>query len=133
MRALFLYPSMKNFFTTVRKAGPLRTRYEVGIDQDMVDAQGELTLWKLMDTMNEIKANRIQALKLNERYSEAIKNIDLKLYENASLGDALLIESSFAAKGKKEIDLKVYVSKREKGKPARRVCKAVYTLAVKAN
>jgi hypothetical protein len=103
---------MKNFFTTVRKAGPLRTRYEVGIDKDMVDAQGELTL---------------------ERYSEAIKNIDLKLYENASLGDALLIESSFAAKGKKEIDLKVYVSKREKGKPARRVCKAVYTLAIKAN
>jgi len=99
----------------------------------MVDAQGELTLWTLMDKMNEIKSNRIEALKLSDKYSEEIKNINLKLYENAALGDELLIESSFAPNGKKEVDLKVYVSKREKGKPVRRVCKAVYTLSVKAN
>jgi hypothetical protein len=124
---------MKNFFTTVRKAGPLRTRNAFGIEPEMVDAQGELTLWMLMDKMNEIKSNRIEALKLSDKYSEEIKNINLKLYENAALGDELLIESSFAPNGKKEVDLKVYVSKREKGKPVRRVCKAVYTLSVKAN
>ena len=124
---------MKNFFTTVRKAGPLKTRDQFGIDQSMVDAQGDLTLWTLMNKMEDIKSNRVNALKLNERYQEEITNIDLKLYENAALGDELLIESSFAPNGKKQVDLKLYVSKREKGKPAKRVCKAVYTLTVKAN
>lgn len=124
---------MKNFFTTVRKAGPLKTRDQFGIDQSMVDAQGDLTLWTLMNKMENIKSNRVEALKLNERYQEEITNIDLKLYENAALGDELLIESSFAPNGKKQVDLKLYVSKREKGKPAKRVCKAVYTITVKAN
>ena len=124
---------MKNFFTTVRKAGPLRTRDEFAIEQGMVDPQGDLTLWMLMDKMNEIKARRIDSLKLSAKYSEEVKNIQLKLYENASLGDDLLIESSFTPNGRKEVDLKVYVSKRAKGQPARRVCKAVYTLAVKSN
>jgi len=124
---------MKNFFTTVRKAGPLRTRDEFAIEQSMVDPQGDLTLWMLMDKMNEVKARRIGSLKLSAKYSEEVKNIQLKLYENASLGDDLLIESSFTPNGRKEVDLKVYVSKRAKGQPARRVCKAVYTLAVKSN
>lgn len=124
---------MKNFFTTVRKAGPLKTRDQFGIDQSMVDAQGDLTLWTLMNKMENIKSNRVDALKLNERYQEEITNIDLKLYENAALGDELLIESSFAPNGKRQVDLKLYVSKREKGKPVKRVCKAVYTITVKAN
>lgn len=124
---------MKNFFTTVRKAGPLKTRDQFGIDQSMVDAQGDLTLWTLMNKMENIKSNRVEALKLNERYQEEITNIDLKLYENAALGDELLIESSFAPNGKRQVDLKLYVSKREKGKPVKRVCKAVYTITVKAN
>ena len=129
----FFYPNMKNFFTTVRKAGPLKTRDQFGIDQSMVDAQGDLTLWTLMNKMENIKSNRVEALKLNERYQEEITNIDLKLYENAALGDELLIESSFAPNGKRQVDLKLYVSKREKGKPVKRVCKAVYTITVKAN
>lgn len=99
----------------------------------MVDAQGDLTLWTLMNKMENIKSNRVEALKLNERYQEEITNIDLKLYENAALGDELLIESSFAPNGKRQVDLKLYVSKREKGKPVKRVCKAVYTITVKAN
>lgn len=121
---------MKNFFTTIRKAGPLKTRTQFEIDTHMVDTQGMLTVWNLMEAMNEVKSHRIQALKLNERYQEKIKNIDLKLYNNAELGDELLVESSFTPNGKKQVDLKVYVSKRKKGTPATRVCKAVYTVAV---
>jgi len=123
---------MKNFFTTVRKAGPLKTRKQLSINGNMVDTQGMLTVWNLMDTMNEIKSERLQALMLDERYRDKVKNIDLKLYSNAQLGEDLLVESNFAPNGKKQVDLKVYVSKRTKGEPARRVCKAVYTLAIEA-
>ena len=123
---------MKNFFTTVRKAGPLKTRKQLSIDGDMVDTQGMLTVWNLMDTMNEIKSERLETLMLDDRYHDKVKNIDLKLYSNAELGEDLLVESSFAPNGKKQVDLKVYVSKRSKGMPARRVCKAVYTLSIEA-
>lgn len=123
---------MKNFFTTVRKAGPLKTRKQLSIDGNMVDTQGMLTVWNLMDTMNEIKSERLEALMLDDRYRDKVKNIDLKLYSNAQLGEDLLVESNFAPNGKKQVDLKVYVSKRTKGEPARRVCKAVYTLAIEA-
>ena len=121
---------MKNFFTTVRKAGPLKTRKQLSINGNMVDTQGMLTVWNLMDTMNEIKSERLEALMLDDRYRDKVKNIDLKLYSNAQLGEDLLVESNFAPNGKKQVDLKVYVSKRAKGEPARRVCKAVYTLAI---
>jgi hypothetical protein len=123
---------MKNFFTTVRKAGPLKTRKQLSINGNMVDTQGMLTVWNLMDTMNEIKSERLEALMLDDRYRDKVKNIDLKLYSNAQLGEDLLVESNFAPNGKKQVDLKVYVSKRTKGEPARRVCKAVYTLAIEA-
>ena len=123
---------MKNFFTTVRKAGPLKTRKQLSIDGNMVDTQGMLTVWNLMDTMNEIKSERLESLMLDDRYRDKVKNIDLKLYSNAQLGEDLLVESNFAPNGKKQVDLKVYVSKRTKGEPARRVCKAVYTLAIEA-
>jgi hypothetical protein len=98
----------------------------------MVDNQGMLTVWNLMDTMNEIKSERLESLMLDDRYRDKVKNIDLKLYSNAQLGEDLLVESNFAPNGKKQVDLKVYVSKRAKGEPARRVCKAVYTLAIEA-
>jgi hypothetical protein len=123
---------MKNFFTTVRKAGPLKTRKQLSINGNMVDNQGMLTVWNLMDTMNEIKSERLESLMLDDRYRDKVKNIDLKLYSNAQLGEDLLVESNFAPNGKKQVDLKVYVSKRGKGEPARRVCKAVYTLAIEA-
>lgn len=123
---------MKNFFTTVRKAGPLKTRKQLSINGNMVDTQGMLTVWNLMDTMNEIKSERLKSLMLDDRYRDKVKNIDLKLYSNAQLGEDLLVESNFAPNGKKQVDLKVYVSKRTKGEPARRVCKAVYTLAIEA-
>lgn len=98
----------------------------------MVDTQGMLTVWNLMDTMNGIKSERLEALMLDGCYRDKVKNIDLKLYSNAKLGEDLLVESNFAPNGKKQVDLKVYVSKRAKGEPARRVCKAVYTLAIEA-
>lgn len=98
----------------------------------MVDNQGMLTVWNLMDTMNEIKSERLESLMLDDRYRDKVKNIDLKLYSNAQLGEDLLVESNFAPNGKKQVDLKVYVSKRAKGEPARRVCKAVYTLTIEA-
>ena len=69
---------------------------QLSIDKDMVDSQGMLTLWNLMDTMNSIKENRIQSLLLVDRYEESVKNIDLKLYRNAALGEDLLVESNFA-------------------------------------
>ena len=122
---------MKNFFTTVRKAGPLKTRKQLSIDGNMVDTQGMLTVWNLMDTMNEIKSERLEALMLDDRYRDKVKNIDLKLYSNAQLGEDLLVESNFAPNGKKQVDLKVYVSKRTKGEPARRVCKAVHLIGAK--
>ena len=122
---------MKNFFSSVKKQGPLKSRMQLSIDKDMVDSQGMLTLWNLMDTMNSIKENRIQSLFINDRYEESVKNIDLKLYRNAALGEDLLVESNFAPNGKRQVDIKVYVSKRIKGEPARRVCKAIYTLTIK--
>ena len=36
-----------------------------------------------MDTMNEIKSERLEALLLDEHYRDKVKNIDLKLYSNA--------------------------------------------------
>ena len=51
---------------------------QLSIDKDMVDSQGMLTLWNLMDTMNSIKENRIQSLFINDRYEESVKNIDLQ-------------------------------------------------------
>lgn len=122
---------MKNFFSTVKKSGPLKSRIQLSIDKNMVDSQGMLTLWNLMDTMNSVKEDRFQSLLLNNRYEESVTSIDLKLYRNAALGEELLVESNLAPHGKRQVDLKVYISKRIKGKPARRVCKAIYTLTIK--
>ncbi|MAZ97323.1 MAG: hypothetical protein CMP53_07365 [Flavobacteriales bacterium] len=121
---------MKNFYSTVKKSGPLKSRTQLSIDKNMVDSQGMLTLWNLMETMNSIKEKRIQSLLLNDRYEESVKTIDLKLYRNASLGDDLMVESNFVPMGKRQVNLKVYVSNRIKGEPSRRVCKAVYTLSI---
>ena len=84
-----------------------------------------------MDAMNSVKEDRFQSLLLNNRYEESVTKIDLKLYRNAALGEELLVESNLAPHGKRQVDLKVYISKRIKGEPARRVCKAVYTLTIK--
>lgn len=124
---------MKNFFTTVRKAGPLKTRKQLSIENDMVDTHGILTVWNLMDTMNAVKRERLDALMLNDRYRDKVKNIDMKLYSNACLGEDLLVESNFILSGKRQVDLKVYVSRKAKGEPAKRICKAVYTLAIEPN
>ena len=121
---------MKNFYSTVKKSGPLKSRTQLSIDKNMVDSQGMLTLWNLMETMNSIKEKRIQSLLLNDRYEESVKTIDLKLYRNASLGDDLMVESNFVPMGKRQVNLKVYVSNRIKGEPSRRVFKAVYTLSI---
>lgn len=123
---------MKNFFTTVRQSGPLKIRKQLSVDNHMVDTQGRLTVWNLMETMNEVKGERLEKLSIEDRYVQRVKNIDLKLYSNAALGEELLVESNFTKSGKKEIDFKVYVSRKAKGEPARRVCKAVYTLALEA-
>ena len=121
---------MKKFITTVKDQGPMRTRSMIEINETMVDRQKRLTIWNLMEVMNQIKSNRC-ALRIDgKEYKERVKNIELKLYRNANLGDTLTIESSFSTKGRKQVDLKIYVSRKTSGQPARRVCKAVYTLNI---
>lgn len=71
-------------------------------------------------------------LLLNVRFEDRVKNMDLKIYDNASLQEELVVESSFAPSGKRTVDLKIYVSRRKKGMPVKRVCKAVYTLGMHA-
>ncbi|MEY2963918.1 MAG: hypothetical protein RL754_1179 [Bacteroidota bacterium] len=122
---------MKNFFNNVRKAGPLKTRDTFIVDQQMVDDFGSLTLIDLMEAMNEVKNARIQSLMLSDHYEECINNMDMTFFENAEVGDTLNIESCFVANGKKLVDLKIYVSKQTSGSPAKRVCRAVYTISVK--
>ncbi len=122
--------TMKNFINVVRKSGPIKTRKQLAIQQPMVDAMGNLTLWSLMDEINKVRHERISALKLDEAWKEQLLNMDVKMYANAELGDALSIESCFVQNDKKSVDLKVYVSKHKKGQPAKRVCKAVYTVSI---
>lgn len=121
---------MKNFINVVRKSGPIKTRKQLAIQQPMVDAMGNLTLWSLMDQLNKVRHERISALKLDTTWKEQLLNMDVKMYANAELGDALSIESCFVQNDKKSVDLKVYVSKHKKGQPAKRVCKAVYTVSI---
>ena len=121
---------MKNFLNTVRNSGPIKTRELVLVDHTMVDAYGNLTLWALMDHMNGVKKKRLEALQLNEQWKEKVVNIDMKMYNAATLNDQLAIESCFVQNGKKTVDLKVYVSRQKKGQPAKRVCKTIYTVAI---
>lgn len=121
---------MKNFFTTVRKAGPLKTTMALPVEEHMVDLYGNLTFWELMNAISEVKDARIQSLKLDDRYEDQVINMDLKLFENAEVGDTLRVESNFAPNGKKQVDLKIYVSRQSEGLPARRVCRAIYTVAI---
>ena len=123
---------MKNFINTVRKSGPLRTKDNFIITPSMVDANGQLSIWNLMQLLNEVKGGRMNQLLLNVRFEDRVKNMDLKIYDNASLQEELVVESSFAPSGKRTVDLKIYVSRRKKGMPVKRVCKAVYTLGVHA-
>jgi len=123
---------MKNFINTVRKSGPLRTKDSYLITPSMVDANGELSIWNLMQLLNEVKGGRMNQLLLNVRFEDRVKNMDLKIYDNASLQEELVVESSFAPSGKRTVDLKIYVSRRKKGMPVKRVCKAVYTLGMHA-
>ena len=85
-----------------------------------------------MQLLNEVKGGRMNQLLLNVRFEDRVKNMDLKIYDNASLQEELVVESSFAPSGKRTVDLKIYVSRRKKGMPVKRVCKAVYTLGVQA-
>lgn len=96
----------------------------------MVDAMDNLTLWALMDHLNKMRYERIAALKLDKTWKEQLLNMQVKMYTNAALGDALTIESCFVQRDNKSVDLKVYVSKLKKGQPAKRVCKAVYTVSI---
>jgi hypothetical protein len=123
---------MKNFINSVRKNGPLRTKDNFIITPSMVDANGQLSIWNLMQLLNEVKGGRMNQLLLNVRFEDRVKNMDLKIYDNASLQEELVVESSFAPSGKRTVDLKIYVSRRKKGMPVKRVCKAVYTLGIHA-
>jgi hypothetical protein len=123
---------MKNFINSVRKSGPLRTKDNFIITPSMVDANGQLSIWNLMQILNEVKGGRMNQLLLNVRFEDRVKNMDLKIYDNASLQEELVVESSFAPSGKRTVDLKIYVSRRKKGMPVKRVCKAVYTLGMHA-
>jgi hypothetical protein len=123
---------MKNFINSVRKSGPLRTKDNFIITPSMVDANGQLSIWNLMQLLNEVKGGRMNQLLLNVRFEDRVKNMDLKIYDNASLQEELVVESSFAPSGKRTVDLKIYVSRRKKGMPVKRVCKAVYTLGMHA-
>ena len=123
---------MKNFINSVRKSGPLRTKDTFIITSAMVDANGQLSIWNLMQLLNEVKGGRMNQLLLNVRFEDRVKNMDLKTYDNASLQEELVVESSFAPSGKRTVDLKIYVSRRKKGMPVKRVCKAVYTLGMHA-
>ncbi|HBK20167.1 MAG TPA: hypothetical protein DDZ07_02465 [Cryomorphaceae bacterium] len=123
---------MKNFINSVRKSGPLRTKDNFIITPTMVDANGQLSIWNLMQLLNEVKGGRMNQLLLNVRFEDRVKNMDLKIYDNASLQEELVVESSFAPSGKRTVDLKIYVSRRKKGMPVKRVCKAVYTLGMHA-
>ena len=123
---------MKNFINSARKSGPLRTKDNFIISSSMVDANGQLSIWNLMQILNEVKCGRMNQLLLNERFVDKVKNIDLKIYNNANFEEELVVESSFTPSGKRTVDLKIYVSRRKKGKPVKRVCKAVYTLGLHA-
>ena len=123
---------MKNFINSVRKSGPLRTKDNFIITPSMVDTNGQLSIWNLMQLLNEVKGGRMNQLLLNVRFEDRVKNMDLKIYDNASLQEELVVESSFAPSGKRTVDLKIYVSRRKKGMPVKRVCKAVYTLGIHA-
>jgi len=123
---------MKNFINSVRKSGPLRTKDNFIITPSMVDTNGQLSIWNLMQLLNEVKGGRMNQLLLNVRFEDRVKNMDLKIYDNASLQEELVVESSFAPSGKRTVDLKIYVSRRKKGMPVKRVCKAVYTLGMHA-
>ena len=121
---------MKNFINSVRKSGPLRTKDNFIITSSMVDMNGQLSIWSLMQLLNEVKGRRMNQLLLNVRFEDKVKNMDLKIYSNVGLEEELVVESSFAPNGKRTVDLKIYVSRRKKGLPAKRVCKAVYTLSI---
>ena len=123
---------MKNFINTVRKSGPLRTKDNFIITPSMVDANGQLSIWNLMQILNEVKGGRMNQLLLNVRFEDNVKSMDLKIYDNAYLEEELVVESSFTPIGKRTVDLKIYVSRRKKGMPVKRVCKAVYTLGMHA-
>jgi hypothetical protein len=123
---------MKNFINTVRKSGPLRTKDNFIITPSMVDANGQLSIWNLMQILNEVKGGRMNQLLLNVRFEDNVKSMDLKIYDNAYLEEELVVESSFTPIGKRTVDLKIYVSRRKKGMPVKRVCKAVYTLGIHA-
>ena len=123
---------MKNFINSVRKSGPLRTKDNFIITPTMVDANGQLSIWSLMQLLNEVKGRRMNQLLLNVRFEDKVKNMDLKIYHNAGLKEELVVESSFTPNGKRTVDLKIYVSRRKKGTPVKRVCKAVYTLGIHA-
>ena len=123
---------MKNFINSVRKSGPLRTKDNFIITPSMVDANGQLSIWNLMQILNEVKGGRMNQLLLNVRFEDNVKSMDLKIYDNAYLEEELVVESSFTPIGKRTVDLKIYVSRRKKGMPVKRVCKAVYTLGMHA-
>ena len=123
---------MKNFINSVRKSGPLRTKDNFIITPSMVDANGQLSIWNLMQILNEVKGGRMNQLLLNVRFEDNVKSMDLKIYDNAYLEEELVVESSFTPIGKRTVDLKIYVSRRKKGMPVKRVCKAVYTLGIHA-
>lgn len=121
---------MKNLFNAIKKSGPLRTRSQKVVSAEQVDFFDALTLHDLMDLLNTVKAQRIAQLPINLG-RDCIVHMDLKLYENARLGDELHIESSFVpTKHKKRVDLKIYVSKRTGTAPAVRVCRASYTISI---
>ena len=105
---------MKNFINSVRKSGPLRTKDNFIITPSMVDANGQLSIWNLMQLLNEVKGGRMNQLLLNVRFEDRVKNMNLKIYDNASLQEELVVESSFAPSGKRAVDLKIYVSRHKK-------------------
>lgn len=121
---------MKNFFSTVRQSGPLKTKLRQFVTPNMVDTEGKVQLMVLMNLLSEVKQGRLKGLNLHERYHDKVSGAEIKFYEPAVLGDELFIESCFAPGEKKSVDLKIYISAQTPGEPARRVCRAKYTVGI---
>ena len=80
---------MKNFINTARKTGPLRTKDSYNITASMVDANGELSIWNLMQILNEVKGRRMEQLLLNASFKEKFEQLDVKMYSAAELNEDL--------------------------------------------
>jgi acyl-CoA thioesterase FadM len=119
---------MKNLMTEIKKCEQTKYVQTYTVTKDDCNARGHLNQWVLFNLVEKLQEEPAQCLaKIAPQYKKDLNEVNMRLYDEAKLGDKLEFEARFYEVDKRQVELKIFVRKVSKDKTSKRVCRAGYT------